>query len=102
MFIVTEIKDSIVIVDQHAAHERILYERVSEALTNGSSSSQKMLFPVSVPLTPSQKEALDKFSNELNRIGLSFIQAMTVILLRFQVCPFSLIRAEIRKQSGIF
>ncbi|MEX2117768.1 MAG: DNA mismatch repair endonuclease MutL [Bacteroidota bacterium] len=51
-YILSQIKTGIMIVDQHVAHERILYERVLANFENNLPSSQQLLFPQTVELTP--------------------------------------------------
>ena len=50
MFIIAETEDALVIVDQHAAHERLVYERLKRALANGGISRQLLLIPDVVEL----------------------------------------------------
>ncbi len=51
-YIFSQIRNGVMIVDQHVAHERILYERALAMFDNGMRSSQQLLFPVTVELTP--------------------------------------------------
>ncbi|MFP4459172.1 MAG: DNA mismatch repair endonuclease MutL [Candidatus Zixiibacteriota bacterium] len=69
LFIVTEIGDGIIIVDQHAAHERILYERVMKSMKESRSASQRLLFPLTVPISAVQKEVIDRYNAQLEKIG---------------------------------
>ena len=54
-FIFAELEDKIIIVDKHAAHERLLYEQLR---AGNSGSAQELLFPVTVSLSPSDTETL--------------------------------------------
>jgi DNA mismatch repair protein MutL len=51
-FIIAETENSLIIVDQHAAHERLVYERLKKAFANGELFRQMLLIPevVSLPL----------------------------------------------------
>jgi DNA mismatch repair protein MutL len=68
-FIIAIDDEGICIIDQHVAHERVLFERVMQRLTSGSLESQRMLVPMMVELAPAEREALLARSGELVRFG---------------------------------
>jgi DNA mismatch repair protein MutL len=68
-FIIAVDDDGIAIVDQHVAHERVLFERVIERLTAGSLESQRLLVPIVLDLAPSAHDALLSRSGELAQLG---------------------------------
>ena len=51
-YLLSHIGDGLMIVDQHAAHERVLYERAVKRFANGNPSSQQLLFPQTIQLVP--------------------------------------------------
>ena len=57
------------IIDQHVAHERVLFERVMEKLTAGRLESQRLLVPMVMDLAPSAQQALVNRAAELERLG---------------------------------
>jgi DNA mismatch repair protein MutL len=69
-YIVAQTEDGIVIVDQHAAHERLVYERMKQMLANGGVRRQALLIPEVVELDPSEAEALVARAEELAQLGL--------------------------------
>jgi len=69
-YIVAQTEDGIVIVDQHAAHERLVYERMKQMLANGGVRRQALLIPEVVELDPSEAEALAVRAEELAQLGL--------------------------------
>ncbi len=69
-YIVAQTEDGIVIVDQHAAHERLVYERMKQMLANGGVRRQALLIPEVVELDPSEAEALATRAEELAHLGL--------------------------------
>ena len=69
-FIIAETEHSLVIVDQHAAHERLVYERLKKAFANGGLSRQMLLIPEVVELDPEAAEQLAAAAPELERLGL--------------------------------
>jgi DNA mismatch repair protein MutL len=69
-YILAQTEDGIVIVDQHAAHERLVYERMKHMLANGGVRRQGLLIPEVVELDPSEAEALTARAEELAQLGL--------------------------------
>ncbi len=69
-YIVAQTEDGIVIVDQHAAHERLVYERMKQMLANGGVRRQALLIPEVVELDPSEAEQLAARAEELAQLGL--------------------------------
>jgi len=69
-FIILQGKRGMVIVDQHVAHERILYERFRNAAKNKKVEVQKLLFPISVEFSPAEAGLLSTQLDKLNELGL--------------------------------
>jgi DNA mismatch repair protein MutL len=69
-YIIAETADGVVIVDQHAAHERLTQERLKRALAESSLPRQGLLIPEIVPLDPPRAAALVARSAELETLGL--------------------------------
>lgn len=69
-YIVAQTRDGLVIVDQHAAHERIVYEQMKAALATAGVSRQILLMPEVVELDEGDAERLLARKNELARFGL--------------------------------
>jgi DNA mismatch repair protein MutL len=70
-FIIAETDDSLVVVDQHAAHERLVYERLKRSFANGGISRQLLLIPEVVELDDAAAASLCTASAELERLGLA-------------------------------
>jgi DNA mismatch repair protein MutL len=68
-FIIAVDDEGLAIIDQHVAHERVLFERVMERLTAGRLESQRLLVPLVMDLTPSAQQALVNRAAELERLG---------------------------------
>jgi DNA mismatch repair protein MutL len=62
--------EGIAIIDQHVAHERVLFEQVMEKLTAGPLESQRLLAPMVIELSPAQRQALAQNAAMLDRFGL--------------------------------
>ncbi len=69
-YIVSEIKSGIVIIDQHVAHERILFERILRSLQQGEEIfGQQLLFPQTLELSPDDFLIYQELGTALDRIG---------------------------------
>ncbi len=69
-YIVAQTRDGVVIVDQHAAHERLVYERLKTMLSEGGIARQGLLVPVVVDLDDDEAVALSEKAPELEELGL--------------------------------
>ena len=69
-FIIAETGDALVIVDQHAAHERLVYERLKQSASNGGIARQILLIPEVVELDGEAVAALLSAAAELESLGL--------------------------------
>ena len=69
-YIVAQSGESLVIVDQHAAHERLVYERFKAALAEGLVPGQPMLIPVVIELSEDDCDRLEDAAPALERLGL--------------------------------
>jgi len=69
-YIVAEAEDGLVLVDQHAAHERLVLERMRRAMVNGGVASQALLLPEVVELDEPGCDRLEGRSAELSEFGL--------------------------------
>ncbi|MGN0069542.1 MAG: DNA mismatch repair endonuclease MutL [Prevotella sp.] len=70
-YIITAIKSGLLVIDQHRAHMRILYEQYMDSLEHEKAYSQKMLFPEIVRFTPSEETLLPLLVPQLEKIGFS-------------------------------
>ncbi|MBT0810960.1 DNA mismatch repair endonuclease MutL [Litoribacter ruber] len=68
-YIVAQMSTGLLILDQQATHERILYERYIRQLTNIQGASQQCLFPQSIRLSPSDFSLVMDLHEELNSLG---------------------------------
>jgi len=82
-YIVAEAADGLILVDQHAAHERLVLERMRAARTGGSIASQALLLPEVVDLDEAGCDRLEQRADELGRLGLSIERfGATAMLVR--------------------
>jgi DNA mismatch repair protein MutL len=59
----------VVLIDQHSAHERVLYEAFMRDLEHGVASGQRLLFPLTLHLGPAEAEAFDRNRELFERLG---------------------------------
>jgi DNA mismatch repair protein MutL len=69
-FIIMQGKQGLLVVDQHVAHERILYERFLAAAKNRKVEVQQLLFPLTIELSPGETESLTPHLERLLDLGL--------------------------------
>jgi DNA mismatch repair protein MutL len=68
-FIVASDRGALLIIDQHVAHERVLFEKVLDQRSQGKVESQRLLLPIIVELTPRQQVILENITPELGACG---------------------------------
>jgi DNA mismatch repair protein MutL len=68
-FIIAVDEQGVAIIDQHVAHERVLFERITERLSSGRLESQRLLEPILIDLSPSGRQALAAHAADLDRLG---------------------------------
>ncbi len=71
LYIFCQSSEGLVVIDQHAAHERLLYEKFRRQYMEGRIARQTLMFPEQVELTLFQARLVEKNMEELNRIGFS-------------------------------
>ena len=68
-YIVFEHEHGVVLIDQHSAHERVLYEAFMRDLECGAASGQRLLFPLTLHLGPAEAEAFEQNRELFERLG---------------------------------
>jgi len=71
-YIIRQVRSGILIIDQQAAHERVLYDKFSNTLEQNFGASQQFLFPISLQLSPSDFNLVIELEAELHALGFSF------------------------------
>jgi len=71
LYVVLETEEGLALLDPHAAHERVLFERLKSALESGSLERQGLLAPEIVSLTPTRAVACRRLLPVLNRMGFT-------------------------------
>lgn len=71
-YILTQVKSGMMLIDQVAAHQRILYEKYLSYLQHKSAIIQKLLFPISLELNPADYSLVMDIKNEIASLGFDF------------------------------
>jgi DNA mismatch repair protein MutL len=69
-YLVAESEDGLIIIDQHALHERIMYEDLLARVSSGPLESQRLLIPITLPASGRQQEMLQQIQPLLIRLGI--------------------------------
>ena len=69
-YLISETEEGMVVIDQHALHERIIYEQLREKVLAGRLESQKLLVPEPVPLPPAEAALVLDHSDLLEQLGM--------------------------------
>lgn len=99
-YLITEDENGVVIIDQHALHERILYERLREKVLAGSLETQRLLVPEPVSLTPSEAAAALDARELLQQLGIEIepFGGDTVIVSAYPAMLANLSPGELLRQ----
>jgi DNA mismatch repair protein MutL len=68
-YVIAETREGLIIIDQHSAHERILFERLSRAFDESGQTGQRLLFPLTIRLSTAEFEHVEALTGILNRVG---------------------------------
>jgi DNA mismatch repair protein MutL len=85
-YIVCQARDKLVFVDQHAAHERVAFERLISAWRGGRIDVQEYLFPLAIDLSPDKIEALQNHVGDLEKLGV-YIEALGPTTIGVKAAP---------------
>lgn len=70
-YVIVEKGDVMLLIDKHAAHERILFEQLKAGLRNAGNTSQLLMLPLEIMLTSEEIQTISQFRTELEAIGFS-------------------------------
>jgi DNA mismatch repair protein MutL len=93
VYILAENSQGLIVVDMHAAHERIVYERLKQQLDTTQISSQPLLIPASFAATPQEMSTTENCSDVLQQLGLE-VSALSAKTLAVRAVPTSLAQGD--------
>lgn len=85
-YLMFEHADGVVLIDQHAAHERVLYERFLQDMASGAAAGQRLLFPLTVHLSAAEADAFDRAAPAFAALGFD-VEAFGGHTLLVQAVP---------------
>ncbi len=94
-YILIELDESLLLIDQHAAHERILYEKFNRRLESGGTASQPLLVPMVIDVAQREMSLLQEFDESLRAAGYE-VEPFGERSVSVRAVPFILGRAEVR------
>jgi DNA mismatch repair protein MutL len=94
-YIVAETESSVIIVDQHAAHERLVYEKLKAGLANGGIERQILLIPEVVELDADQAALISAHAGTLEQLGLA-LEAFGEAAILVREVPALLAKADMK------
>ncbi len=78
-YILAEVGDKMLIIDKHAAHERIIYERLKANMYSSDISSQLLMLPVEVMLMSDEVSTIEEYRAEIEGVGFEFSSSKNLI-----------------------
>lgn len=101
-YLITETDEGVVVIDQHALHERILYEELRRKILSSNLESQKLLVPEPVQLTSAECSAILEQREVLTKLGIEVesIASSTLLVLAYPALLANLGPAEILRQAA--
>lgn len=93
-YVLAQTRKGLLIIDQHAAHERILYEEIRTRLTSGASGAQQLLFPVVIELDDLQMGLYQEMREQLTAMGFDLEEFGDLSVLVRGVPPLWRARSE--------
>ena len=93
VYILAENSQGLIVVDMHAAHERIVYERLKQQLDTTRITSQPLLIPASFAATPQEISTAENCSEVLQQLGLE-VSALSAKTLAVRAVPTSLAQGD--------
>lgn len=74
IYILAENDEGLIIVDMHAAHERVTYERLKGSLEEAKVAAQPLLVPLTLKVAPGEAESIDAWRDDLADVGLEVVR----------------------------
>ncbi|MFT4764192.1 MAG: DNA mismatch repair protein MutL [Oleispira sp.] len=96
IYILSENAHGLVVVDMHAAHERITYERLKIAVDHQNVQSQPLLVPITISVSEGEADAAEQYADEFARFGVLLQRAAPESIMIRQI-PVILQQAEVER-----
>ncbi len=80
-YVIVEVGEKILIIDKHAAHERIIFEQLKKNMYSASVSSQLLMLPIEIMLMSDEVAAIEEYRREIEAVGFEFTTSRNMILV---------------------
>ena len=71
-YVIVEMGDTMLLIDKHAAHERIIFEELKAAMSNSQPTSQMLMLPLEIMMTSDEIQTLEEYRSEIEAVGFEF------------------------------
>lgn len=92
-YVMVELEDCVMMIDKHAAHERIIFEEMKRIRQKGTPVSQILMIPLEIKLNPHEHAAVIEFADDIRAIGFDF--ELTADTVKIYQVPSELAASEI-------
>lgn len=93
-YVFVEMKDKMLMIDKHAAHERIIFETMKRNMQKSDTSQQMLMLPIELHLSPVEYAALEEYENDIFSIGFDYTKNESNYTLSVNAIPSQLEEAE--------
>ncbi len=80
-YVIVEVGEKLLMIDKHAAHERIIFEQLKKNLYSGGVSSQMLMLPIEIMLMSDEISAIEEYRGELEAVGFEFTTSRNTVLV---------------------
>ncbi|MBQ4044621.1 MAG: DNA mismatch repair endonuclease MutL [Clostridia bacterium] len=80
-YVIVQLEDRLLLIDKHAAHERILFDQLCENLHSRQKTAQVLMFPLEVNMTEAEVHALEEYREKIEAIGFGYRMQGTKVLI---------------------
>jgi len=80
-YVIVQLEDRLLLIDKHAAHERILFDQLCENLHNRQKTAQVLMFPLELTMTEAEIHALEEYREKIEAIGFGYRMQGTKVLV---------------------
>ncbi|MBQ4091372.1 MAG: DNA mismatch repair endonuclease MutL [Clostridia bacterium] len=78
-YIIVEVGEKLIMIDKHAAHERIIFEQLKKNLYSGKVTSQMLMLPIEIMLMSDEVSAIEEYRGELEAVGFEFATSRNTV-----------------------
>ena len=99
-YVIVQLSDRLLMIDKHAAHERILFDELCRKMESAERSSQILMYPLRLPIGEAEALALLEYSDKVRAMGFAFVHDKALHELRITEIPTDLGREAAADMIG--